>query len=128
MYPSAIILNTHGKVKELREKSKEILVIEGRHFVCDILEDLLDCLTHLKTAGVDLAGFVTEIRSGKYEYGYSLVKTEIASIVFDLGMDLFRQLRFWHLYLPDGKLPYYYLPIRDPYFNDVVLLRIHELT
>lgn len=126
--PNSIILNTRDQVKKLRLLSKDIEIIEGRYFVVDILEDVMHCLRNCYTAKQDLQSFINEIKSGHYEYGYTLLGKELADCVEELGFALFEQLKTLGVYFPGGQLPYHYCTVADPNFHDVLLTQTHELT
>jgi hypothetical protein len=126
--PNSIILDTHVLVKQLRSISQNIQILEGRHFIVDILEDIMFCLRSAVTAKSYLAEFVNEIRSGRYEYGYTLLNTELANVVEELGLHLFEQLKHYGIYLPDGTVSYHYCTVTDPHFHDVLMIKTHELS
>lgn len=126
--PNSIILDTRPQVLKLRRLAKNVELIEGRHFIPDILEDVMHCLRNARTAKHELEAFVSEIKSGQYEYGYTLLDGKLAEAVDELGKHIFSQLQFHSIYWIDGILPYHYYTVADPHFHDVYLRQTHELT
>ena len=127
MVYNSIILDTSRYVSHLRRLGGEVELMEGKHFVTDMLEDLFSCFTNAKTVHSKLSALVAEISSGKYEYGYTLLDDRIAKALWDIGIESFNQLRRLQAFMPDGLLPYYYFAIADRHFNDVLLLRLYDL-
>jgi hypothetical protein len=123
----SLILNTSHLVSKLRRLGGEIELMEGKHFVTDILEDLFSCFTNAKLVHRKLSEFITEISQGKYEYGFCLLDQRFAQVIWELGIEVFQQLKHAHAFLPDGTLPFYYFPISDKHFNDILLLRLYDL-
>lgn len=127
MLPEYIILDTNNLLRQLRQLSVGLERQEGKYFSEDITQDLLDCLRNLHTASSELLHFVKLFEGGGYEYGYTVLSREYATPVLELGLSVLNQLTLLGLYNAEGELLYYYRPIADPDFAEIILKRIDYL-
>ena len=126
--PNSIILDTRTMLHNVRYLAHNVNEIQGRIFINDLIEDLVTAISSAPHAEHRLHELATEIESGEYQYGYTILNPELAAPLYYLGISMFEQLRHLQLYLPDGSLRYHHYRIEDPTFNDIVLTRTHELT
>lgn len=126
--PNSIILDTSNIVSRIRELTEHVRLLEGRYFITDLLEDVMYCLRDAKKFPTELNDLVYEIASGRYQYGYLLLEDSLAPLIQELGEAIFYQLKTWNVYLPDGTLPYHYCAVENPGFNDVLLIKLKEIT
>ncbi len=128
MAPNSIILDTRALMTKVRFHAHNVNEIQGRVFVNDLIEDVVDCISNNYEAIFRLTELAKEIYNGEYQYGYTILNPDLAPALYNLGASMHEQLRHFGIYLPDGSLRYHHYRIEDPHFNDIVLARTYELT
>jgi hypothetical protein len=128
MSANNIVLNTVNELRTIRFLAKHVETIQGRVFVNDVIEDVLDCLLNRFTALQKLHDYVKEIHNSHFEYGRYILSPLFAPLLERLGKTIYAQLVALHLYQIDGILPYHHLRLEDSSVNDIILARTHELT
>lgn len=128
MAPNSVILDTHESVKRLVNFTAHENSVTWHFFVLQVLEDIVDCAHNVKTFQRELRRLMEDINRGKYKnHTKEAADGRLAAAVHEVALTVFEQLKAVGAYLPDGLLPYYFYPVQDRYFHDMLLLKIHEL-
>jgi hypothetical protein len=122
MFPRAIILDTDQSVQALRALPANCAPEMWRHFVSNILEEVIDCHRDFRTANERFGSLLVAIDNGRY-HNYINQKHLLTDAIGAVTINVVQQLRLQRIYDPDGVLRYYYYPVNDPNFNDILLIR-----
>lgn len=125
--PESVVLDTRDTVKKLRALVKSNEPTVDRFFVLQVLEDIVDCVRNPKTFTRELRQLMDDVDNGKYKKIHPVQDGVLSAAIHEVAVTIFDQLKTSGFYLPGVVLPYYFYPVNDPHFHDVLLLRIHEL-
>lgn len=124
---NTIILYIAPAVKNLKEFNPLFPYITNRDFVSDMIEEIVLCLSSIFTAKTRLENLILDITNGLYEYGATIVPPRLNVPILLLAIMIQREVRDYHLHLPDGRFPFQYMQGSNKQFNDLLLVRTNEL-
>ena len=127
MIPNSVILYISPVVLNLKQYICDIPYLKERNFIHDIIEDIVRALSHPGYSKVKLHDLIVEISSGAYQYGSVLLNPRLAAPIMMLALAIHQELRDKCLYLPDGRLPFQYLPVTNIQFNDLLMVKTNVI-
>lgn len=126
--PSSLILDTAGAVKSMMSFIDHPMDTPWLFFKLQVLEDIVDCVRNVKTYPRELRQLMEDIDAGKYKNHCPQASDgRFAAAVQITAATIFEQLKAAGAFMPDGVLPYYFYPVHDRHFNDLLLLHLHGL-